>query len=160
MMSIYKFIDYLVDENTDDVYVDRDYRKLMDVCQQYSEYFSYIYHDGVNDIVELKPFIYKQIYTYHWPGTWRTNEGGIYRIYFCNHKSITILKERTRDLFGFNDVPEDITFYRKDKSIFMETISHEGECFLFPKPGEDISDVISKNGWIKTDDPIDEEIYF
>lgn len=35
-----------------------------------------------------------------------------------------------------------------------------GECFLFPKPGEDISDVISKNGWIKTDDPIDEEIYF
>ena len=48
----------------------------------------------------------------------------------------------------------------RDKSIFMETISHEGECFLFPKPGEDISDVISKNGWIKTDDPIDEEIYF
>ena len=36
MMSIYKFIDYLVDENTDDIYVDRDYRKLMDVCLLYT----------------------------------------------------------------------------------------------------------------------------
>lgn len=159
-MSVYEFIDYLVDENADDIYVDEDYRKLLDICQRYSAYFSYIYHDGVQNIIELQPFVYKEFYTYHWPGTGKTNYGGIYRIHYCNIESIEILKRKTRDLLQFIEVPVDLTFYRKDKSVFMETIAHEGECYLYPRPNENIAGIIQKNGWIETNDPVDNEIYF
>ena len=95
-MSVYEFIDHLVDVNADDIYVDEDYRKLLDICQKYCVYFSYIYHDEVQNIVELQPFIYKEFYTYHWPGTGKTNYGGIYRIYYCNRESIGILKKKNQ----------------------------------------------------------------
>ena len=44
---------------------------------------------------------------------------------------------------------EDLTFYRADGSIFFESTTHEGYCDLFPRDDEDVSELVSKEGWEK-----------
>ena len=50
---------------------------------------------------------------------------------------------------GFEN-PEDPVFYRKDGSVFLETIIHEGEItLLHQKEDGDISRIISNAHWLK-----------
>ena len=44
--------------------------------------------------------------------------------------------------------PEDLTFYREDGSVFFTSTTHEGECELTVRDGEDVSDIILKNQWM------------
>lgn len=53
--------------------------------------------------------------------------------------------------WGFTN-PEDPVFYRKDGSIFFESIIHEGECYLYPREDEDVSNIVSKEHWIRYDE--------
>ena len=45
---------------------------------------------------------------------------------------------------------EDPTFFRIDGSIFFSSATHDGECALFPRDGEDISLIINSGRWIKS----------
>lgn len=43
--------------------------------------------------------------------------------------------------------PEDPAFFRENGSIFFSSIIHEGECTIYPKANEDISEVVAGNLW-------------
>ena len=49
--------------------------------------------------------------------------------------------EEEKQLFHF----ENLTFYRDDGTVFFESITHEGECYLYAKETEDISQIVSKS---------------
>jgi len=44
--------------------------------------------------------------------------------------------------------PEDLTFYRKDGSVFFSSVTHEGYCELTVRDDEDVSHIISKDHWL------------
>ena len=47
--------------------------------------------------------------------------------------------------------PDDPTFYREDGTVFLNTITHEGELTLRPRENEDVSHIISNIGWLTHD---------
>ena len=49
---------------------------------------------------------------------------------------------------------ENLTFYRNDGTIFFESITHEGECYLYAKDTEDVSRIVSNEHWEKNPKPI------
>ena len=51
-----------------------------------------------------------------------------------------------------NNNPDDISFFRKDGSVFFSSIIHEGECTLFPKANEDVEGIVTSGNWIKLPD--------
>lgn len=67
-----------------------------------------------------------------------------------------LLINSARSIFEWKDGwdyenPENPTFYRDDGSVFLFSVIHEGEVYLFPNEDEDVDDIISK-GWIKIDE--------
>lgn len=68
-----------------------------------------------------------------------------------------VLKKFANSVFDFsryagNGFPEDLTFYRSDKSIFMDSIAHEGECSIYPRESEDVAEVLSFGRWLPCND--------
>lgn len=52
------------------------------------------------------------------------------------------------DAWGYIN-PEDLAFFREDGSIFFNSTVHEGECYLYPRPEEDVRDILSIEKWFK-----------
>lgn len=48
--------------------------------------------------------------------------------------------------------PEDLAFFRDDGTILFTSCVHEGECSLFPKTDENISEVLAQGNWILTEE--------
>lgn len=48
--------------------------------------------------------------------------------------------------WGYHN-PDDLSFYRPDGSVFFSSLVHEGECTLYLRENEDLSDVISQGNW-------------
>lgn len=68
-------------------------------------------------------------------------------------ESAAFLVQIANSFFDFdyhrnNQYPEDPIFYRKDGTPFLNVIAHEGECNLYPFPGEEVSDVLAFGHWI------------
>lgn len=42
---------------------------------------------------------------------------------------------------------EDPVFFREDGSVFFDSVIHEGEIYIHPIDGEDVSSVVSKGHW-------------
>ncbi len=155
------FLDY-VDNRNDDISNDH-YRTLIDTCCQFSAYFSVVYQADVPNIDALNDYLYQSFYTDSWPGTPATSQGGIMKIYHCNQATNTILKDITSSLFSWcaaNRMPEDLAFYRTDKTVFFYSTIHEGECYLLNKKEEKILFADKQNGWNCLDVPDSPKTYF
>lgn len=80
------------------------------------------------------------------------SSGGPRYFYKCTHQSIELLKKNIDSLFEYfwkdiHSVPQDLTFYREDFSVLFHTVTHEGEAYLYPKSGEDMSSIIQLGNW-------------
>lgn len=67
-----------------------------------------------------------------------------------------ILQSYARSVFEFSRYsdqggPEDLTFYREDDSVFMESVGHEGECSIYPQENEDVSSLLRFGRWLPCD---------
>ena len=84
---------------------------------------------GKNILDKLNPFLLKEDYVSKWPGTELLTEKAKLYKYSLNNRSIEILSDINR-LFDWlqPEFPEDLTFYRKDKIIFV-SISHEKDSW-------------------------------
>lgn len=158
----YKFTDYTTD--SDDI-KGADYLELISTCFLNSYYFSLIYFKESRNIDELDSHLIKELYSDEWPGTPGTSHGGIMKIYKCNYDTERIIKTHVKSLFSWNTYfgdnnPEDISFYRKDKSIFFYSIIHEGECFIINTGKECVKSIVCKNGWEYQDIKPYNKIYF
>lgn len=152
----YDFIGYDYSyENDEDIDIKGErYQQLIDVCLRYSTYFSLVYCEESMPIKDLDDNLFISTMTNHWPGTW---SGDYYKIglYRCNPATDKLLKTHVNSLFswvyhGGNHNPEDLTFYRNDKSVFLYTVAHEAMATLLERPAEDIQEIISVGGWKKT----------
>lgn len=73
------------------------------------------------------------------------------KVYLCCEATKQFLVDNFRGLFNMDcpDPPEDLAFYREDYTDLMDTISHEGECYIFPEEGESFDAAISAGGWLE-----------
>ena len=73
------------------------------------------------------------------------------RLFFsCCKESRDFILRETSSIFDFVwPKPEDITFYRRDGSVLFDSIAHEGECSIFPRLHEDISEILAHGHWIR-----------
>ena len=131
------------------------YDELIDVCFKYSEYFSLIYQYGLPSYGFWEHYrIFSQT-TCKWPGS-----GGpevLYEVYRCTPETKKILKSFVDSLFCWVNFPynpdpryhnpEDLTFYRGDQSIFMCSTTHESECVIMNREGEDVSHIVTQPLW-------------
>jgi hypothetical protein len=77
--------------------------------------------------------------------------------YYSNKNTLAMLLTHSTCLFVDEGCMmgahiRDLTFYREDGSVFMETISHEGECSIFARDNEDISDIVAYDHWLPIND--------
>ncbi|MGI6264597.1 MAG: hypothetical protein ACOYJY_03920 [Acutalibacteraceae bacterium] len=145
----------------EDIYGE-DYYQLLERCFRYSRYFSlrfkrdfFRYPEEVCDSLEaLDPYRFCSFCQLQDPCIWGQGEAtDRLTIYYCNDETFAILREQAHSLFEwdfYNDrksLPEDLTFYRDDGSVFFDQLTHEFAASLYPLAGEDVADIVSKNGW-------------
>ncbi|MBE6794693.1 MAG: hypothetical protein E7532_07100 [Ruminococcaceae bacterium] len=58
----------------------------------------------------------------------------------------------TNSIWGWNHfskdhLVEDPIFFREDGSVFADSIIHNGEFSIYPRDGEDVSSVVTKDHW-------------
>ena len=76
-----------------------------------------------------------------------------YRGFFrCSPETERFLLTHVNEFFQWVDFdgycnPEDLTFYRKDGSVFFWSETHEGVCALLNRKEENVNSVISNIGW-------------
>lgn len=129
------------------------YKELIEVCFRYSAYFSFVFREKSIPVSGLERFLVASKITDRWPGTW---SGGLHKLslYSCNKITKSILQSHVNSLFSWvscwgNGNPEDLAFYRRDKSVFFYMVAHEGMAKFLERPAEDIRAVLSAGGWEK-----------
>lgn len=113
-----------------------DYKILLEEMLIKADSFSLVVRDtlelkgsGKKILDKLNPFLLKEDHVSKWPGTELLMGKAKYYSYSLNNRSIEILSE-INSLFDWQqpEFPEDLTFYRKDKIIFV-SISHEKDSW-------------------------------
>ena len=140
-----------------------DYINLIRCCAQYCTHFSLVFWRSQlfeHYQLPIVPYLCKAT---QWK---QTRMPGYYEEHFkcyyqCTEDAVAYLYRRVNNLFDWvrdwkekdseTDNPEDITFYREDGSVFFQSITHEGECWIFPREGEYVDDIVSRPGWEKID---------
>ena len=62
--------------------------------------------------------------------------------------SDAVWNKRGDSFKSYNYEPaQDLIFYRIDQTVFFRSVTHEGECWIYPNENEDVSDIIDKPGW-------------
>lgn len=131
------------------------YDALMDVCIRNSRFFSLTYNQSryrkARDIPELMPYQYIEYNTLTdiYYGTLYNMEPNIIRVYYSNDQTKEILCKRARSILAWRprELPEDLTFFRADGSVFLGTMTHEGECWLTPREDEDVEEILQTGMW-------------
>lgn len=130
------------------------YELLLKTCFSYSAFFSLTYAfpwdpDGEEKQVDwdteaLQPFLFKDYFT---DDEWWYTEGrsAHIRIYHAVPQAIPLLLDYAPMGMGLSGerYPEDITFFRADGSVLFGSISHEGECWIEARAGEDIRSLLA-----------------
>lgn len=125
------------------------YRILLRKCFKYGMYLSLKVYD------ETAPFI-KEL------DTWKVHDLSEvsdfiqptqYRLYFANTDVYNLFLKKTTSILEYRcwsvNMPyEDVSFIRKDGSIFFSSIFHEGECSIYPCNDEDVSDILKQGHWL------------
>ena len=119
---------------------------LLEVCAAFSEYFSL----RVNDYHHM---LLNEL------ANWRVLHDDWDTLFVCKvcKESINVLQAFAESRFDLscrlgNGCPEDLSFYRPDKSVFMDSIAHEGECSIYPRENEDVGKLLSFDRWLPCDD--------
>lgn len=138
------------------------FKTLIELCKTYCKFFSlYIYFDDkISEKIMEKFEISNEGFADYNNYYINDNKANSYipigkkHYYLLNKESIELLFSISDSVFGFLSShktdkykPEDLTFYRSDKSEFFSSETHEGECSLFPIDTEDVSAIISVGRW-------------
>ena len=138
-----------------------DYRELIEVCCQYCSVVSFdVYppNEEVEYLIQLQQHLIKRDPTYKaLNGNCRT--GSDKRYYTVCAEMCDLLKKENNIFAWFWEEKnpfhfENLTFYRNDGTIFFESITHEGECYLYVKETEDVSRIVSNELWEKNPKPL------
>lgn len=128
-----------------------EYINLINLCFQYSEYFTLLFKNSYID-TSIKPYKTEIRIPDDITG-FTTSEYFERRFFKCNDASRNYMYNITDNLFDLvnrnelKNKPEDPIFYRKDGSVFFWSMIHEGICILSNRENEDVMDVVSKHGW-------------
>ena len=165
----YRFRD--TDDMTEDDYdiEGEDYRKLIDVCSQYCSVVSFDLYPEYADaqyLMQIHRHMIKRDNTYRRVveefGSYVT--GSDTRYYTVCAEMCELLKKEN-NIFSWyweQETPfhfENLTFYRDDETVFFESITHEGECYLYAKDTEDVSRIVSNEHWKKNPKPLEGDFY-
>lgn len=137
--------------------VGEQYKQLIKICCVYSDYLSFTFmNDNVKLIDELEPYIISDnSLEFDYSVNYSIElELKPYKQYYRVCKEVCdILLKHTDRIFswicggGYNN-PEDIAFYRTDKTPFFYSIIHEGVCVILPNDNENVECIISNPLWI------------
>lgn len=150
---------------SNDIYDDiigQEYKEFITLCFNYSKYFSLSYQlmqkennkpnlFGVNEIEKLQKFVVNGFID---------NELGthtIVRMYKCTEESQFIIQNYVNSLFAWQPYwedchnPEDLTFFREDASVFSYTSSHNENCEVYNRKGEDVHVLLLNKKWERFD---------
>lgn len=134
-----------------DIYGEQ-YIRLIDTCFKNCRYFT------LNESRQGTRFDLPEKELDNWPARQYPPLGKTH-LYLCSDKTKEYLLSRVDSLFSWITwgtnideqngglIPEDLCFFRSDGSVFLWSETHEGVCVLCPKPDEDVSIVISSEGW-------------
>lgn len=145
---MYLFEDYDDNSGTDLTICGDDYRQLIHTCFSYSASFSLCF-PSLESADEFAPRAEMLRYAI----SEHSDPCRRYKCYFpCSDQMKEILLSRANDLFDWirrdgRENPEDLTFYRDDGSVFFWSETHEGICVLCDRAQEDVSLIVSTNGW-------------
>jgi len=141
---------------------------LLDTATKYCAYFSFdIFHGGVGipenmthgieqlckfEISPQKSILKRNAQNNsYWfePTNYATRH-----YYYYSPAARSFIKKNYSSIFSliFHEEkhnPENLIFYRPDYSIFFLSTTHEGECFLFPSPNENVKDLLCNSNWKK-----------
>lgn len=130
----------------------KDYEVLINLCFRYCRYFS-LSKNRPGAHIDFSEEPLKEVPIH--PG----EENKQY--FFCSDDARSFLLQKESSVFswmtwgeilpGTEVLPEDLCFYREDGSVFFWSATHKGVCALCPKPGEDVSGLLSLGGWFEPD---------
>lgn len=136
--------------------INEDYKELIETCFKYSQIVSFIkLNDRALVFEKFQPYkinVDDNVFDH------RVNyfiSQGIppHKMFFESCQDVqSIMLECSNNIFEwYNTLPEDPTFYRKDGSVFLYCRAHDDICVIDPKDDEDVTNIISKPGWIPED---------
>ena len=140
-----RFFDYDDVTDSDVIIKGESFRILLDICFTYSNEFSLVFDETNNrKFVELDAHLtYKVIKTPYDEDLYPVVRQWI-KFYKCCAESKQAILSITDDFWALNGAldlqnPEDLTFYRKDRSVFFCSSRHQGHGTFYPRQDEDIS---------------------
>ena len=162
--TVYKF--YYTDETGWDDYdiEGEEYRALIDICCQYCSIVSFDVSPKYVDakyLMQIQKHLIKRDNTYRVVvedfGSYTTGRD---RRYYTVCAEMCELLKKEKSIFSWfweENNPfhfENLTFYRHDETVFFDSITHEGECYLYVKETEDVSRIVSNEHWEKNPKPL------
>lgn len=128
-----------------------NFLSLLDICFAYSEYFSLIINrDNKYKIMDLSDILVEErLFLPSKVEKEKVDTQITYiQFYRIDAKAKSLILKISDDFWKFvwwwgNRNPEDLTFYRKDSSVFMRSIAHEGKAIINPLPSEDLSPIFT-----------------
>ena len=144
-----------------------DYLKLLALCFKYCTsmafrtcdygYIKSIVPNGFEDFrIPVTDNVLAVYDHYQHRSAIMTNISGRFEIhhYNLNNKLKTVLSKYPNSVFSWlctNEFanPEDPSFFRADGSVFFSSVTHEGECTIFLRSNESISELLTNSHWIE-----------
>ena len=161
----YKFLD-TDDTGEEDYDIEgEDYRELIDACRQYCSVVSFDIYPKYEDaeyLMQIQQHLIKRDNIY------RVLDGcvtGSNKRYYTVCAEMCELLKKGNNIFSWfweKEPPfhfENLTFYRNDGTVFFESITHEGECYLYAKETEDVIRIVSNEHWEKNPKPLQGDFY-
>lgn len=132
----------------------KDYRALIDVCSRYCSFISFdtaMLDTGAEYLSRIEKHLIKVEKAF--------TTGDVRRYYAFGAEVCELLKKESCIFSWFweENNPfhfENLTFYRADETVFFESVTHEGECYLYVRETEDVSQVVANELWEKNPKPI------
>lgn len=158
-MRVYKFYDSDITGHNELDISGEQYQQFLQVCFQYCATVSVLItpdFDGNIDLWDIYriPVLPNVQNTYCHYGVPSSKKPDWINRFEIRHYRLTaqmqkLIQSQTNSLFswtyyyGYHN-PDDLAFYRADGSIFFSSVVHEGECTLYLRENEDLSDILSQ----------------
>lgn len=134
------------ENNGNNIFTEKHYESLLDFCFLYGFCFSVTKTENNSCYKQIERWRMENIPHVLSEAMMAENR----KLYLCCEATKQFLVDNFRGLFDMDSLnPEDIEFYREDYTVLMDTISHEGECSIYPEEGESFDAVISIGGWLE-----------
>ena len=123
----------------------QDFRNLVEVCFSKCAFVSFKKNNGSNAIPQKA--VPRDGLTLKNPKAVAYQCTNTLKEYILAHQKAmfdwTVLSENSDRL-------EDMTFCRKDGSIFFWSETHEGICALLPNGSDEVASIVNRDGWVKS----------